>query len=74
MKKDVIGAVLLMTMLPAPVRADWLFSPGIGTTFGADSNGREHFTYVASLGWMSSGVFGWELDVSFTPEFFKGQR
>jgi opacity protein-like surface antigen len=72
MKKYVIGAALLMTMLPAPARGDWLFSPSIGTTFGADANGREHFTYVTSLGWMSSGIFGWELDVSFTPEFFEG--
>jgi opacity protein-like surface antigen len=67
-----IGAALLMTVLPAPARADWLFTPSIGSTFGGDTNGREHFTYGTSLAWMSSGILGWELDVSFTPEFFEG--
>jgi opacity protein-like surface antigen len=72
MKKYLIGAALLVTLMPAPARADWLFTPGIGSTFGADTNGREHFTYVTSLGWMGSGIFGWEADISFTPEFFEG--
>ena len=72
MKKYLIGAALLLTTLPAPARADWLFTPSIGTTFGGDTNGREHFTYGTSLAWMGSGIFGWEADVSFTPEFFEG--
>ena len=72
MKKYLIGAALLLTALPAPARADWLFTPSIGTAFGGDTNGREHFTYGTSLAWMGSGIFGWEADVSFTPEFFEG--
>ena len=72
MKKYLIGAALLLTTLPAPARADWLFTPSIGTTFGGDTNGREHFTYGTSFAWMGSGIFGWEADVSFTPEFFEG--
>ena len=57
---------------PAAARADWLLTPGLGTTFGADTNGNEHFTYGASLGWMGAGIMGWEADFSYTPEFFEG--
>ena len=72
MKKYLIGAALLLAALPAPARGDWLFTPSIGPTFGADTSGREHFTYGVAIGWMSSGILGWEADVSFTPEFFEG--
>lgn len=72
MKRYLLGALLMLTVWAAPARADWLFTPSIGSTFGADTNGNEHFTYGASLGWMGAGVFGWEADFSFTPEFFEG--
>jgi opacity protein-like surface antigen len=72
MKKYLIGTALLVALTAAPARADWLFTPSIGSTFGADTNGREHFTYVTSIGWMGAGIFGWEADFSFTPEFFEG--
>lgn len=72
MKKYLIGAALLVALLPAPAGADWLFTPSFGTTFGADTNGHEHFTYGIAVGWMSAGIFGWEADVSFTPKFFEG--
>jgi opacity protein-like surface antigen len=72
MKRYLIGAALILTVCAAPARADWLFTPSIGSTFGADTNGNEHFTYGASLGWMGAGILGWEADLSFTPEFFEG--
>ena len=72
MKKYLIGAALLVAVLPAPAGADWLFTPSIGSTFGTGDNGREHFTYGTALGWMGAGIFGWEADFSFTPEFFEG--
>jgi len=72
MKKYLIGAALLVAVMPAPAGADWLFTPSIGSTFGTGDNSREHFTYGMALGWMGAGVFGWEADFSFTPEFFEG--
>ena len=66
-----VAAALILALAPAPAQADWLFTPSIGTTFGGDSNGNEHFTYEVALGWMGGGVFGWEADVAFTPEFFE---
>ena len=72
MNKYLIGAALLVAVMPAPAGADWLFTPSIGSTFGTGDNSREHFTYGMALGWMGAGVFGWEADFSFTPEFFEG--
>lgn len=72
MTKYLIGAALLVALLPAPARADWLFTPSIGATFGADTNGHEHFTYETAIGWMGGGALGWEADLAFTPEFFEG--
>lgn len=72
MKRYLIGAALVVALAPASAQADWLFTPSIGTTFGADTNGREHFTFGTSLGWMGGGAFGWEADLAWTPEFFEG--
>ena len=40
MKRYLPGALLMLTVWAAPARADWLFTPSIGSTFGADSNGN----------------------------------
>jgi len=71
LKKCVILAALATVLAPAAASADWLLTPNIGTTFGGNTGGREHFTYGASIGWMGAGVFGWEADLAYTPEFFK---
>jgi opacity protein-like surface antigen len=72
MKRYLIGAALVVALAPASARGDWLFTPNLGTTFGGDTNGREHFTFGAALGWMGGGAFGWEADLAWTPEFFEG--
>lgn len=72
MKRYLMVALVILLTSPAAARADWLFTPSIGSTFGADTNGNEHFTYGLSFGWMGAGVFAWEADLSFTPEFFEG--
>ena len=72
LKKFTMVAALLILFAPASARADWLFTPNIGTTFGADADGREHLTYGASIGWMGEGIFGFEADLQYTPEFFEG--
>jgi len=72
MKKWVIVAALALAFSPSGAAADWLFTPNLGTTFGGATHGQEHFTYGASIGWMGEGIFGWEADLSYTPEFFEG--
>jgi opacity protein-like surface antigen len=72
MKRLLVAAAMVVALSPAPAGAEWLFTPSLGTTFGADTNGNEHFTYGASIGWLGAGIFGFEADLSFTPEFFEG--
>jgi hypothetical protein len=71
LKKCALLAALVLGMAPA-AQADWLFTPNLGASFGGNANGREHMTYGASIGWMGAGVFGWEADLAYTPEFFEG--
>ena len=72
LKKYALIAAFALVFAPAAAHADWLFTPNIGTGFGGDASGRQHLTYGASIGWMGAGVFGWEADFAFTPEFFEG--
>ncbi len=72
LKKCAIMAALTLVLAPGAARADWLFTPNIGAGFGGDASGREHLTYGASIGWMGAGIFGWEADFAYTPEFFQG--
>jgi hypothetical protein len=67
-KKAVIVAALALALAPATARADWLFTPNIGTTFGGDA--EMGITYGASIAWMGEGIFGVEGDFSFTPNVF----
>jgi opacity protein-like surface antigen len=71
LKKCAMIAALSLVLLPGTARTDWLFTPALGSTFGGDTNGNEHFTYNLSLGWMGAGIVGWEADFGFTPEFFE---
>ena len=70
-RKCAMIAALALVLAPASARADWLFTPNIGSTFGGAADGREHITYGASIGWMGAGVIGVEGDFQFTPEFFE---
>ena len=72
LKKCAMLAALALVLAPASARADWLFTPNVGAGFGGDASGREHLSWGASIGWMGAGVFGWEADFAFTPEFFEG--
>jgi opacity protein-like surface antigen len=70
----VIAALAAWGWAPAAAEADWLFTPSIGTTFGADTHGKGHPILGASIGWVDEEAFAWELDVSFAPDFFEGEH
>jgi len=72
LKKYALMTALALVLVPGVARADWLFTPNIGAGFGGAASGREHLTYGASIGWMGAGIFGWEADFAYTPEFFEG--
>lgn len=71
MKKWIFIAALALALSPSTARADWLFTPNLGGGFGGNASGREHLTWGASIGWMGAGIFGWEADLAYTPEFFE---
>jgi hypothetical protein len=71
-KKYTMLAAMVLLLAPASARADWLFTPNVGAGFGGNASGREHLSWGASIGWMGAGIFGWEADFAFTPEFFEG--
>jgi hypothetical protein len=66
--------------LTADARADWLLTPFIGTTFGAETTLLDfgggtkvrHWTFGASGALLTDQVFGLEADLSFVPGFFEG--
>ena len=63
-KRAAIVATLVLALTPATSRADWLFTPNIGTAFGGDAD--TSLTWGTSLAWMPGGLFGAELDLQFT--------
>ncbi len=68
-KKWAMLAGIVLLMSPAAARADWLFTPQIGGTFG---NGNGEVTYGASIGWVGEGKFGFEFEWARTPGILNG--
>lgn len=66
-------ALLIVALAPSPAAAEWIFTPQFGTTFGADTHGHKHAAMGGSLALFDETAFGWEADVSFSPDFFKGR-
>jgi opacity protein-like surface antigen len=74
-------ALLLLLALPRSASADWLLTPYVGVVFGGDANTldiddlddefRERFNIGGSITFMGGGVFGFEIDYSFSPNFFQ---
>jgi opacity protein-like surface antigen len=76
------GLVLLfVTAMARPASADWLFTPYLGIVFGGAANTvdvdtldegfEQRSTFGGSLAGMGSGVFGFEVDFSYSPNFFQ---
>jgi hypothetical protein len=74
----IIAFALVATMLaPVPARADGLFIPFFGVNFGGDSGKQfseafdtSQFNWGASIAFMGGGVFGFEGDFGFSPDFY----
>ncbi len=70
-------ALVAITLAPVPARADVLFIPFFGVNFGGDS-GKEfseafdtsQYNFGASIAFMGGGVFGFEGDFGFSPDFY----
>jgi len=70
-KACVVCAVAAIALAPAPARADGYFSPWIGVN-AVDRTDEGHTTFGATMGYMGAGVFGFEADFGFSPNFFGG--
>ena len=71
-----IGFVL-MALTPAAARADGFIIPFAGVNFGGnagesigDAVDAKKFDWGASFGWMGGGVFGFEGDIGYSPDFY----
>ena len=78
LSKRVIGAALVaITLAPVPARADTLLTPFFGVNFGGDA-GQEfseafdtsQYNWGVSVAFMGGGVFGFEGDFGFSPDFY----
>jgi opacity protein-like surface antigen len=70
MRKAIVPmALAALVAAPAAARADWVFAPFLGQTFGNDAP-DENLNYGASLTWMGRRVAGFEIDFSSTPDFW----
>jgi hypothetical protein len=78
-RKLIIAALVTaaLTFAPTPARADGFFIPFFGVNFGGDSGKQftdafdtSQFNFGASLGWMGGGVFGFESDFGYSPDFY----
>jgi len=76
-----IAVLVLLLLAASPVRADWYFSPFIGLKFGGDTTlvqpepnaaSRNRLTYGGSVMWLGNGLFGFEADLGFVPDYFSG--
>lgn len=70
-----------LTAAATPARADWLLTPYLGVVFGgasnqfvlndADDEFEQRISVGGSVGWMSKGIVGFEVDYSAAPNFFQ---
>lgn len=68
-KKWAMLAGFALLMSPAAARADWLFTPQIGSTFG---HGDAGFSYGASIGYVGASNWGFEFEFGATPGVLGG--
>lgn len=74
-------ALAFVTVLARPASADWLFTPYLGIVLGGAANTvdidtldeafEQRSMFGGSLASMGSGIFGFELDFGYAPNFFQ---
>jgi opacity protein-like surface antigen len=77
LRRTLAAALLLVALTPAAARADTLLIPWFGVNFGGDAGkdfseslDAKQFTYGFNFTWMGGGVFGFEFETGYTPDFF----
>ena len=73
-----VACLAMVVFVPGAARADGYVSPLIGANFGGSvgtplnvaARNRSRAAYGAQFGGMGGGIFGAEVDFSYTPNFF----
>src|SRR6476659_1222092 len=72
-KSGLLCLILAIVFAPARARADGYVTPWVGVNLAsATDNGRGAFGVTS--GYMGAGVFGFEADVGYSPDFFGSRR
>ena len=58
-----------MGLTAAPASAQWFVTPYAGGDFGGDTTDSK-FNLGGGVGWLGGGVFGFEADFGYSPDFF----
>lgn len=77
-----LSILFLFAVLATPrsASADWMLTPFVGWNFGGAADTQfidftdefeQKANFGVSLTWMGAGVFGFEFDLGFTPNFFE---
>lgn len=65
----VVCAILGIVGLPSAAHAETYVSPFVGVVFGNDSGGGKPAVGL-DAGWLAAGIFGFEADFGYVPDFF----
>jgi opacity protein-like surface antigen len=68
-KRCVLCLSAVILCVPAQLRADGYVSPWVGAN-AATATDNERSAFGVTMGYMGAGVFGFEADVGYSPEFF----
>ena len=71
---------MALCLAPAQASAEWIFTPFIGASFNAGTDNADFedvlegskLTYGGSLAYVGGGLFGFEVDFGYAPEYFEG--
>jgi len=69
-KQWVWVAAFVLLLSPPEARAEWLFTPSIGSTFGADTFGENNRVMSLAIASIDEDAFGWEANLTVAPNFF----
>jgi opacity protein-like surface antigen len=62
--------IALLALMAAPASAQWFVTPYVGGHFGGDSPDTK-FNLGGGVGWLGGGIFGFEADFGYAPNFFE---
>jgi opacity protein-like surface antigen len=68
-KHVMLSGIALLAFTAAPASAQWFVTPYAGGNFGGDTT-NTRFDVGAGVGFLGGGVFGFEADFNYAPNFF----